>query len=259
MQSYSMKSTIPIPARFGLTVLTVATIAWLAGCTTRSISNSGYRGGSYYGHSMYRGELSDFDVLGVDRDQTITESDIAQALDTTARVKLRRGDSVVLIQSGAMFPDAPMVEELGRFLSVVPFTGVPTDARPSGGSANEPTRASYSKSLRLAAARGGCQGIICYWGVLESAREEVVGKALSWVPIVGSGVPDERQHLRIRLKLAILDVRTGNWSIFTPEPFDQKAISAKFDRQSSDQRQVETLKRQAYEAAAKDLLRVYGS
>ena len=254
-----MKLLPKLPAPFGWACLVAAALVMWPGCTTRSISNSGYRGGSYYGRSMYRGELSDFDVLGVDRDQTINESDIAQALDTTSRVRLRRGDSVVLIQSGAMFPDAPMAEELGRFLNVVPFTGVPADGRPGSGSANEPARASYSKSLRLAAARGGCPTIICYWGVLESAREEVAGKALSWVPIVGSGVPDERQHLRIRLKLAILDVRTGNWSIFTPEPFDQKAISAKFDRESSDQRQVETLKRKAYEAAAKDLLRIYGS
>ena len=152
-----------------------------------------------------------------------------------------------------------MAEELSRFLSVVPFTGVPADARTGGGSGSEPARASYSKSLRLVAARGGCQTIICYWGVLESAREEVAGKTLSWVPIVGSAVPDERQHMRIRLKFAVLDVRTGNWSILTPDPFEQKAVSAKLIRESSDQRQVEALKRKAYEAAARDLLRVYGS
>ena len=238
-------------------IFALAVLAYTTGCETCSISNSGYRARSYGGNSMYRGELSDFDVLGVDRDQAISDSDIAKALDAAGHVKLRRGDAVVLIQSGAMFPDAPMAEELGRFLSVVPFTGVPNNPRTGGGSGNEPARASYSKSLRLVAARGGCQTIICYWGVLESAREEVAGKTLSWVPIVGSAVPDERQHMRIRLKFAVLDVRTGNWSILTPDPFEQKAVSAKLIRESSDQRQVEALKRKAYEAAAKDLLRAY--
>lgn len=246
--------------QFTLACLAVLGLVWLTGCTTRSISNSGYRGGGYYGESTYRGELSDFDVLGVDRDQTISEADIGKALDSTAREKLRKGSSVLLIQSGATFPDEPMASELNRYINVAPFTGVPTDARrPGDAAAGKTTPANYSKSLRLAAARGGCENIVCYWGVLESAREGMASKTLSWVPVVGWAVPDERQHMRIRLKIAIVDVRTGHWSIFTPEPFEDKSLSGLQSRERSDQRQVEMLKRKAYEAAARDLLRVYGS
>jgi len=111
-------------------------------------------------------------VLGVENDQSITEAEIAKALDSTARVKLRKGSTILLIQSGAMFPDEPMVNELNRYVNCVPFTGVPTGGRRSGDVTTEKAaQASYSKSLRLAAARGGCETIVCYWGILESARK----------------------------------------------------------------------------------------
>jgi len=254
-----MKTPHQIPLRFTLACLAATGLVFLTGCETRSISNAGYRGGAYYGGSLYRGELNEFDVLGVDRDQSITDSDIAKALDTPTRVKLRRGNSTLLIQSGAMIPDDPMANELRRFVSVVPFSGVPADARHGDAKPDQDVRASYAKSLRLAAAKGGCETIVCYWGVLESARKDLASKPVSWVPIVGWSLPDEKQLMRIRLKVAVVDVRTGNWAVFSPEPFEDKAVSGAYNRGASDQTQVEKLKQKAYEAAAKDLLRIYGS
>src|SRR5204863_842906 len=81
----------------------------LAGCAkTRSISDSGYRPDTYGHHGRipspagYRGELSEFDVLGINRDAAVSEEEIRQALDGAQRVRLKRGDSVLLIQSGAL-------------------------------------------------------------------------------------------------------------------------------------------------------------
>ena len=254
-----MKTKIT-PALFGLFGLSTLLLVLVTGCETRSISNSGYRGGGYYGggNSFYRGELSEFDVLGVDRDQSITDADIAKALDAKARVKLTRGSAILLVQSGAMFPDEPMVNELNRFVSVVQFSGVPADSRRDGGQ-EKTAQTSYSKSLRLAAARGGCDTIVCYWGILESGRKGLASKPVSWVPIVGWAVPDEKQQMRIRIKVAIMDVRSGNWSVFSTEPSEDKAVSGTYNREVSDQQQVEKLKQKAYEAAAKDLIRIYGS
>ena len=100
---------------------------------------------------------------------------------------------------------------------------------------------------------------MCYWGVLESARQDLGSKTISWVPIIGGAVPDEKQLMRIRLKVSVIDVRTGNWSVFSPEPIADKAVSGSYRREISDQAQVEKLKQKAYETAAKDLLRIYGS
>jgi hypothetical protein len=235
----------------------------IVGCTTtRSISNShpptddGFayapRGSSADPGFQYRGELNEFDVLGVDRTHVATEEEIGEALQRATAVKLREGSRILLVQSGAVFPDGPMVSELEKHYDIVPFSGVPPHRR----TATDPEPAetfSYSKNLRLAAARAGAETIVCYWGSLETARRKMETKTVSWVPIAGWVVPDESQLMRIRMKLALIDVRTGNWRVVSPEPFTDKAWSTAFTRGSSDLKQVELLKRRAYEASARQL------
>lgn len=223
----------------------------LVGCETRSISDSGYRsessGRSRVAPTRYAGELNELDVLGIERNPKIADDDIAKALDGAVRVKLAKGGKILLVQSGAQFPDEPMVAGLSQALTVTPFNGLPGSFE----------REAYHKALRLAAARGGCEAIVCYWGVLECARQSLDSKAVSWVPIVGSVVPDEHQYMRIRLKVAIVDVRTGHWTMFSPEPAEDKALSARLGRERSDQAQVNKLKQQAYASAARDLIKAY--
>jgi hypothetical protein len=218
----------------------------LAACGTRSISNSAYeadssRGGSSNG--FYRGELSEMDVLGVDPAQRVTEADIQRALQANQRLVLDKGAPVLLIQSGATFPDAPMVEAMRKHYAVTGFSGVP-QSRPS------PESNGYAMQLRLAAAKGGYDKIIAYWGVLETAREGYATKLVSWVPIIGWAVPDEQQRMRIRLKMAIIDVQSGRWEMFNPADLADEATSAGLNRVSSDQGQVALLKDKAYAAAA---------
>jgi hypothetical protein len=225
----------------------------LAGCASRSISDSGYRGSGWYGHNhgsrAYTGELSEFDVLGIQRGADITEEQIVKILEASAAVKLRRGSKLLLIQSGAAQPDEPMRRALEQQFSVVPFSGQPPRTNAD----------TYAKSLRLAAAEAGCEHIICYWGVLESAKKGMGTKTISWVPIVGLIVPDEKQQMRIRLKLAVIDVRGGRWTMFAPESFENRAWSEKLGREAADQGQVEKLKKLAYEAAAGDLVKMYAN
>jgi hypothetical protein len=102
----------------------------------------------------------------------------------------------------------------------------------------------------MAAAKGGYETVIVYWGVLESASQGLGGKAISWMPIIGGVVPDETQHMRIRLMMAVIDTRTGQWESFSPEPFEDEATSNQHGRAASDQTQVALLKGKAYKAAA---------
>jgi len=229
-----------------------AAALFLAGCETRSISDSGYRRESrrhYVQPTRYTGELNELDVLGIERNPNITDEQITKALDNAGRVKIRKGSNILLVQSGAQYPDEPMIAELNHSVTVTPFSGQP----------NQFERETYHKALRYAAARGGCETVICYWGILESARQSFDSKAVSWVPLVGSIVPDEHQHMRIRLKVAIVDVRSGNWAMFSPEPFADKAVSARLGRERSDQAQVNKLKQQAYATAAREVLKVYAN
>lgn len=242
-----------------------------AGCsrTTRSISHSAYpQASSYCGGTQagvsdaafsYRGELSEFDVLGISRGEFTSEADIRRAVEASKPVRLRPDSSILLIQSGALFPEGAMVSEMSKHFRVVPFSGVPS-VRTLGSGAlqtESPDPESYSKSLRLTAARGGTDFIVCYWGMVESESDRLPTKTVSWVPVVNWFMPDEMQHMRIQLKVALVDVRSGNWSVFSPKPFDDARITTSPRRGAVDQRQVERLKKLAYEASVVELVERY--
>jgi len=225
----------------------------LGACATRSISNSGYQEENYFGgksapeNPFYQGELSEFDVLGIDPKGKITEQDIQKALEQSGRVTLKKGSGVLLIQSGALIPDGSMVESMRKYYNISTFSGVPTKQKGKN----------YSKLLRLSAAKGGFTTIVAYWGLLETAQKGLTSKTVSWVPFIGSVIPDEDQHMRINLKLAVVDVKTGGWETFSPTPFDNTAMSSRSTRGAKDQKQIDLLKKQAYAAAAEELVLRY--
>jgi hypothetical protein len=239
----------------------VAALVVVTGCAkTRSISNSRHaHAGAYDRNSKfteaafgYRGELSEYDVLAIDPDRAISQLDIEQALANGAVPKLKRGGPILLVQSGAAFPDAPMIAALRHDFVIIPFSGIPAQKQSYGEGPG-----AYARLLRLAAARAGCETIICYWGILESGREELRTKTISWIPVAGWMLPDEQQHMRIQLKVAIIDVRSGSWTVLAPAAYQDKAFSTRFSRGGSDQRQVESLKKLAYDATAHELITQY--
>ena len=224
-----------------------APVLFLMGCETRSISDSGYRGRFAWesGNRYYRGELNEVDVLGASAKQEISEADILKALATARSVHVHPGDSLLVIQSGAIAPDSAMVDALTRLgYHVQGFSGVPP-------ADNE--RASYSRNLRLAAAQGGLTHILCYWGTLESTKEGQASKTVSWIPIAGSFVPDETQRMRISVRAALVDVASGHWSIISAKSSENTAFSPAVLRESFDQKQVEKLKAEGYASLADNL------
>jgi len=237
---------------FRVAIFIIFVAVAVSGCTTRSISDSGYRTETGYGpralhNPLYKGELSELQLLGINPETKITQEDINRAFESKQRLTLLKGSSIMLIQSGAMIPDEPMVKAMEKYYNVSVFSGVPL----SQGTYD------YAMSLRLSAAKGGFEKIVAYWGLLETAQKGFATKAVSWVPIVGGAIPDEGQEMRIRLKVAVVDVKSGQWDMFSPEPFQDTAASARFTRESSDQGQVALLKTKAYEAAAEDLMKRY--
>ena len=276
-------------------MLTFACIC-LAGCTkkVRSISQCGYTDSYSYAGPHSR-ELDEFDVLGLERHKPVTEEEILRATSQTKPVRLNPGSTILLIQSGAICPDGPMVSELSKQLRVVPFTGVAAERKaerdapineqsvrnaailtdpdkpvtivPLTTIANstyhteplKPDAGEYSRTLRLAAARAGATTVVCYWGILESGTEQIATKTISWIPVMNWFVPDERQHMRLRLKVAVVDVASGNWSVFSIEPPEAKKWSVRPRREVADQKQVEALKQAAYEAGARELVARYST
>ncbi|MDP0500193.1 MAG: aminopeptidase [Verrucomicrobiota bacterium JB022] len=227
----------------------LASALLLAGCTTTSISNSGYRANQYGASGnntvAYRGELDQWDVLGVNTDTEVTEEAIQNALAEHTTPPLQVGQKLLVIQSGALLPDPEMQEALGEYFSVEPFTGQPDP--------DDFKAAPLHKRLRLAAARGGIDTLVVYWGLVDSTKEGEVTNSVSWLPFVGQIIPDETKHMRIRLKVAVIDVSTGNWTVLNTEPVSAESISSRMNREASHDKMVLALKREVYQQAAQEL------
>ena len=230
----------------GRTLGALALALLLGACSTRSISNSGYQADSGYGSSnpFYQGEIDSLDLFVPTSAGKIDQAQIDAALAQREPVSALLGQPLLVIQSGALVPDQPMMAALGGHFNVVPFSGIP--AREYGNTPSTSPSATFGDRLRLAAAKGGFHRIFVYWGMLEAARSGGPTKVVSWVPIIGAVIPDESQHMRIVLNAAIIDVATGRWTELSPEPVSDDAISASISRESSDQEQVEKLKEAGY-------------
>ena len=234
-------------------LLSLAIILIVGGCRTRSISSiSGHSG-----RDGYRGELNELSVLGVRTDDNVTDTDISDVLASREGkpVALKRGDVLAVIQSGARFPDKEMSDSLETLSKVVPLSGVPPkEQHLHGREQKNKTPIRIDRSLRMAAAKGGANKLLVYWGILESAAEpEQAAKQLSWVPLLGRVIPDETQHVQMRVKAALIDVATGNWTMIRTEPMQDKRMSSRLTRDSSDLKQIMRLKEKAYAQFAGDL------
>lgn len=239
------------PLRYAATISILLAVLALQGCGVRSISDSGYQAEAgrlrQSGHSLYKGELTEFEVLGVNPTASVSQEEIQRALENRQQFSLPKGSSVMLIQSGAIIPDDDMIRALETHYRVVAFSGIPA----SQGDA------SHAAALRLAAAKGNCPTILVYWGILETAQKDMSTKAVSWVPVVGGIIPDESQEMRIRLRMALIDVATGQWTAFSPKAIQDTSASARYTRASSDQQQVAVLKSQAYAELAHAIIKKY--
>ncbi len=226
-------------------------IMLLTGCGTRSISNSGYQDDNgWYGHAsnpFYQGELNELSVLGISAEQAISEADIQAALNDASAVTLKRGDAILLIQSGAMFPDDDMLQAMRDYFTVTPLSGIPEQPKQAAQGETATPPAPLKQVLRLTAAQTGATTVIVYWGIIETAQEDQVTKVISWAPFLGQLIPDEVQRMRIRLKGVVMDVKSGKWLMLTPPEADSAAFSGRLEREAADQQQVARMKTQAYQ------------
>jgi hypothetical protein len=212
-------------------MLTACCLLLLTACQTRSLSQP-YA--DAWSNRTYRGELNDWDVVGTDLPQA----------DPGLGVKLRKGQRVLLLQSGAMHPDPGMLAAVAQHFQVAGATGLPSDTARS------------EHGLRGAAARGGYDLVIAFWGAIEVQREATLGSAVAWVPIVNFWVDTSEQNARLRLRMIVLDARTGNWRIVEAAPQSSVTASSLVNYREQDSKQMEELKAAAYAAAGAELGRL---
>ena len=215
----------------------VAILVSLTGCDEGSISDS-----NPYGHAAYVGgnsrEIDELDLLGLHG--STSESDIQSALrdHRAGGVYAWPGSSLLVVQSGTTAPDSIMLAAIEKSYRVFPFSGVASNDKRRDGS--------LGRDLRLAAARSGCAHILCYWGKLESIREDAVTKSVSWVPVVGGLVPDEERRTRLRVRAVLIDVASGRVAALTPPAAENASLSSEQTRAESHDKQTYNLKTRAY-------------
>ena len=114
-------------------------------------------------------------MLGIDAGKDVSEQDIARVAseEKKERLTLRKGDSILLIQSGATIPDKEMNERMEKYFSVSVFTGVPESGKKEN--------ASYARALRYAAAKAGIERIVVYSGRFRVWTKEPCDWSWFWV------------------------------------------------------------------------------
>jgi hypothetical protein len=212
-----------------------------AGCHVESISSeydNAERGYGYYPQSTPRfsHEITDSSVLGISTAAEVSEEQIAAAI-TKREFSLKPGSRVVLIQSGAPLPDKELIDAVSLRYTVLPMSGY----------MNTPEEGKLlDKSLRLSAANGGADTVVIVWGVFESTDKSHLAAGVSWLPIVGSVIPDSTKAMRIRLRALVLDVKTGSWDYVIPEVFMSEITTASMGRGYNFAMQKLALKEKAY-------------
>lgn len=210
---------------------------------TRSISNPGFGAATNSGlaaNPLYQGELTETDLFGAG--PRPAENSGENPAPRAARPK--RGDKVVLIQSGAAAPDEIMLSEAAHFFSAATFSGLP----PAAGS-------NLAEILRQKSVQGGFGFVVCYWGVLDFAPAPVQMHTNRLEPIPAPAMPEQKQQMCIRLTALILEVSTGEWTRITPQPYYVTRYSSGFSLKASDQELVRSLKVEGYRSLLADLVK----
>ena len=229
-----------------LTLGAVSICAMFTACETTSISNTG-SGGYGNGHnSFYNGELDSFDVLGVPSGE-ITEASIRTALGNSSGsgVRIPKGERILLVQSGAVHPDAALQEAMSKHYEVVPFSGIPIQQH-----SEDRTVGRDAKRLRMAAAKAGVRYTVVVWGTLESTTGDLATTSVSWVPFAGRLIADEQKATRIVTTAVVMETESGTWRSVSADPVVRKTLSSEVSRNVRWDRQVEALKSESYPGLA---------
>ena len=223
----------------------------LTGCET----NVNYRAADFSGDKVYKKgaaspQLKENEVLGLRNTRRVDDDDISRILDEASALKIKEGSRILLVQSGAAHPDKDMIDELSKRFVVIPHTGIPNEVRTNPDD-------DVSKSLRLAAAHSKAETLMVYWGNLEIKRDDLPTSLVSWVPIVDFSVPDEYQRVRMHLKVALVDVRTGSWATFRTEPVESEALTTRFAREHEQKWPLQNTKQRLYKNSVQKLVDGY--
>lgn len=206
-------------------------------------------------------QLTYSDVFDDELEDEITEDDIQEAiLQAEHGFTLPANTTIILAESGKLVPDIKMQNEMSKYYQVSVYSGLPKrKARTLKNRQEETTvQNNYMRTLRLIAAKGHQKAIIVYWSTLQLGSLDEVNREIIWADFTGGAVPANTFKMRYLLRFALVDVSTGNWSMFLPitQSADYRKANS-FNTGISDMGQFESLKQRAYIEAARLISQKY--
>ncbi|MDR0807093.1 MAG: hypothetical protein LBN41_10195 [Enterobacteriaceae bacterium] len=229
-------------------VFIITGVLLLSGCATPDSKNP-----TYVSSRTVQAQLSDNDVFDSDLAHEITNEEIRITYDQpNMGVKLASHSPIILVQSGALVPDAVMQAEMAKYYQVSVYSGIPPTKPRVKKDSEGVIQNNYMKSLRLVAAKGKQPTVVVYWGSLEIGIYDETSKSVLWSPYRGEKLPMNTKSLRYLMRFVAVDTRTGNWVMHSPLNTEIDYTAAPFGSQTNELVQIDELKKNAYIAAASD-------
>ncbi|RJT23739.1 hypothetical protein [Buttiauxella izardii] len=162
-------------------------------------------------------QLTEQELFGWDPTAEITEEDIQDAIaQAEEEISIPRGASLILVQSGEKNPDADMQKELEKYYKVATFSGIPPSKRSHANKEPSAIANSYALTLRYLGAKGRQSTVIVYWPTLQMGKFDKEANAVVWQDYQPGSNNDQISSLRYLTRYAVIDVKTGNWEMYSP-------------------------------------------
>lgn len=205
----------------------------------------------------YKAVITEEDILENDVVDEITEEDIFQAIDLTEKsLKIPANAPILLIQAGRKEPNILLQKQLAKHYMISVFDGF-KKKKPVYVKEEEP-QGNYIKSLRLMAAKGGQTHIIIAWDKLESGKVNKDEINVNWKVCENGTLPSTTQFLRYKLHFIVINVKTGQWSMFNPVFYEESLYEKPYKKGSIiAAEQVEALKKEMIDYVAAGLFERY--
>lgn len=237
-------------------------VIFISGCTKKSSSIDAQKSQNNRVVQISNAQLTDQDVFGNELTLSdITEEDIQNAVaDAKDEFTIPLHSSVILIQSGAKAPDALMQQKMGKFYQISTFSGIPVVKRKVKNKDDNDTggdEVNYMQALRYIAAKGRQKAIIVYWSTLEVGKFNTETKSVQWETWNSKNVPSGDYSLRYLTRVALTDVATGEWSVYSPANVEMRNIHKELASTDSFSKIIDELKESTYDWVSKDLVNRY--
>lgn len=242
--------------------ITIVGVLFLSGCANKSASIDALKSQNSRVVQESNPQLTDQDVFGNELTlSSITEEDIQNAVtDAKGAFTIPLQSPIILIQSGSKAPDALMQQEMKKFYQISTFSGIPVVKRKvknknDDGSVDD--EVNYMQALRYIAAKGRQKAIIVYWSTLEIGKLNTETKSVQWETWNSKNVPSGDYSLRYLTRVALTDVASGEWSIYSPSNVEMRNIHKELTSTDSSIKIIDELKQNTYEWISKDLANRY--